>query len=82
MWISWLGFLISWDDLVFVTANFALLGRKTVYILGLAIFGLFSLGQSLVRNPPGFFVTRALSGVGAAMIFATTSGKPVNSDRA
>lgn len=52
-----------------------LLGRKTVYVSGIALFGLFSLIQSLVHNPVGFFVTRALSGVGAAMIFASTSGK-------
>ncbi|KAJ9099834.1 hypothetical protein QFC21_003835 [Naganishia friedmannii] len=51
-----------------------ILGRKTVYVSGIAIFGLFSLVQSPVHNPAGFFITRALSGVGAAMIFASTSG--------
>ncbi|KAJ9099816.1 hypothetical protein QFC21_003816 [Naganishia friedmannii] len=49
-------------------------GRKAVYLVGIALFGIFSLVASFMHNPEGFFINRAMSGLGVAMILASNAG--------
>jgi EmrB/QacA subfamily drug resistance transporter len=47
-------------------------GRRLALLLGLAIFGLSSLGVLIVDSTDGLIVVRALMGVGAALIMPAT----------
>ncbi|KAJ9118223.1 hypothetical protein QFC22_004130 [Naganishia vaughanmartiniae] len=51
-----------------------LMRRKAVYLVGIALFGIFSLVASFMPNPEGFFINRAVSGLGVAMILASNAG--------
>jgi EmrB/QacA subfamily drug resistance transporter len=47
-------------------------GRKGMLLAGLAVFGLASFAGGLMDNPGGLIATRAVMGVGAAMVFPST----------
>ncbi|MFG2007158.1 MFS transporter [Spirillospora sp. NPDC048911] len=49
-----------------------LVGRRRVYVLGLAMFALSSLACGLAPNVTVLIAARAAQGAGAAMMFATT----------
>ncbi|AEV86946.1 MFS transporter, DHA2 family, methyl viologen resistance protein SmvA [Actinoplanes sp. SE50] len=44
------------------------LGRRTLLLLGLAVFGLASLGASFANSPETLIVARAVQGIGAAAL--------------
>jgi DHA2 family multidrug resistance protein-like MFS transporter len=44
------------------------LGRRTLLLLGLALFGLASLGASFANTPETLIVARAIQGIGAAAL--------------
>jgi EmrB/QacA subfamily drug resistance transporter len=47
-------------------------GRKKIFLLGLTIFTLASLAQTLVPSSAAMIAVRAIQGAGSAMIFGTT----------
>src|SRR3954451_24767060 len=47
-------------------------GRKGMLLAGLSVFGLASLAGGLTSTPGALIATRALMGVGAAMVFPST----------
>src|SRR3954470_12502144 len=47
-------------------------GRKGMLLAGLAVFGLASLAGGLMNSPGTLIATRAVMGVGAAMVFPAT----------
>jgi EmrB/QacA subfamily drug resistance transporter len=47
-------------------------GRKGMLLVGLTVFGLASLAGGLMDNPGQLIATRAVMGVGAAMVFPST----------
>jgi MFS family permease len=47
-------------------------GRKGMLLVGLTVFGLASLAGGLMDNPSQLIATRAVMGVGAAMVFPST----------
>jgi EmrB/QacA subfamily drug resistance transporter len=49
-----------------------LLGRRRVYVAGLAVFTLASLGCGLAESPLVLNLARAVQGVGGALMFATS----------
>ncbi|MDQ2836477.1 MAG: MFS transporter [Actinomycetota bacterium] len=49
-----------------------LVGRRTVYLAGLVVFAAASLASGLAPNPTVLILARAVQGVGAAAMFATT----------
>jgi EmrB/QacA subfamily drug resistance transporter len=49
-----------------------IVGRRRIFCLGLVLFVLASLGCGLVQSVPQLIAARALQGIGAAMIFATS----------
>lgn len=49
-------------------------GRKPIFLAGIATFGIFVLIASFMRNEVGFFICRALSGIGAAMLSVSNAG--------
>ncbi len=48
------------------------IGRRTVLIAGLVVFGLASLASAFAPDPTWFIALRAVSGVGAAAVFPVT----------
>ena len=48
------------------------IGRRRVFIVGIAVFSAASLGSGLAGSPTLLNVMRALQGVGGAMMFATS----------
>ena len=48
------------------------LGRKPTHLVGLAMFGLFSLGAALSKNNAQLIAMRAIMGIGAAIIMPST----------
>ncbi|TQK18530.1 EmrB/QacA subfamily drug resistance transporter [Microbacterium sp. SLBN-154] len=48
------------------------IGRRTVIIVGLAVFGAASLASAFAPDPAWFIALRAISGAGAAAIFPVT----------
>ena len=49
-----------------------LLGRKRIFQIGLAIFGLSSLVIGLAQNAPMMILARAIQGIGSSIIAPTT----------
>src|SRR4051812_34738766 len=47
-------------------------GRKGMLLCGLAVFGAASLAGALTNNPSPLIATRAVMGIGAAMVFPST----------
>ena len=47
-------------------------GRRRLYIGGLALFALASLGSGLARNTDLLIAARGLQGIGGAAMYATT----------
>jgi EmrB/QacA subfamily drug resistance transporter len=47
-------------------------GRKRVYLVGLVVFALASLGCSIAPSPGALIAGRAVQGIGGAAMFATT----------
>src|SRR6201997_3417424 len=54
------------------------LGRKGMLLAGLAVFGLASLAGALTTTPSALIATRAVMGLGAAMIFPATLSSIAN----
>ena len=48
-----------------------IVGRKKVFLTGMAVFSATALACGLARNGPALIVFRTLQGMGAAMIFST-----------
>jgi EmrB/QacA subfamily drug resistance transporter len=49
-----------------------IIGRKRVFVIGLVLFALASLGCGLSGSPTVLTVARAVQGIGGAMLFATS----------
>ena len=49
-----------------------LIGRRRVFVIGLVLFSLASLGCGLVDTPLHLNLFRALQGIGGGMMFATS----------
>jgi EmrB/QacA subfamily drug resistance transporter len=47
-------------------------GRKRIYLIGLVVFALASLGCALAPTPAALIAARAVQGIGGAAMFATT----------
>ncbi|MEN3362533.1 MAG: hypothetical protein V7637_6515 [Mycobacteriales bacterium] len=47
-------------------------GRKRIYLIGLVVFALASLGCALAPSPATLIAARAVQGIGGAAMFATT----------
>src|SRR3954465_9397549 len=47
-------------------------GRKGMLLCGLAVFGVASFAGALTNDPSQLIVTRAVMGIGAAMVFPST----------
>ncbi len=73
--------LLSWIPTSYLLANAVFLlptgrlsdiiGRRRVYLIGMALFALGSLGCGLAPSAPWLFAARGLQGIGAAMHMAT-----------
>lgn len=72
---------LSWVATAFILASAVclvpfgrvadMIGRKKVFLVGMALFTAASLGCGLARSPATLVAFRTLQGVGAAMIFGT-----------
>ncbi len=67
------GYSLSFAGLLLVGGNLGdRLGRRRFLLLGLALFGLFSVGAALSRNTGELVAFRALMGLGAAFTYPAT----------
>jgi len=72
--LTWMatGFLLSAAALLLPVGRLAdIWGRKKVFSIGVAIFGLSSLGCALSPNAPILLTMRILQGIGGACVFST-----------
>jgi EmrB/QacA subfamily drug resistance transporter len=59
--------------LLLVSGSFAdLIGRRRVFILGLILFSAASFACGLAQSPLWLIISRAVQGIGGAMLFATS----------
>jgi len=73
--LSWVqnAYTLSFGGLLMLGARAGdLLGRKRMFILGLAVFTLSSLAIGLAQNPFWLLSARAIQGMGAAILAPTT----------
>jgi hypothetical protein len=64
---------LSFAGLLLVGGNLGdRLGRRRLLLLGLALFGLFSVGAALSRNTGELIAARALMGLGASFVYPAT----------
>ena len=71
-WVS-LGFALATGTFLMPMGRVAdLLGRKTIYLIGLAAFTVFCFASAVAPNAATLLLTRVLQGVAAAFLFATT----------
>jgi EmrB/QacA subfamily drug resistance transporter len=84
-----LSYLLSVTSTLLLFGRIAdLFGRRTIYLLGQATFGLASLGCALSPSVLGLISCRAFQGLGAAMLFAvgpallTSTFKPAERGKA
>jgi EmrB/QacA subfamily drug resistance transporter len=59
--------------LLLVSGSFAdLIGRRRVFIIGLVLFSVASFACGLAQSPLWLIISRAVQGIGGAMLFATS----------
>lgn len=72
--LNWVatGFLLSSSIFLLPAGKISdIYGRKKIFIIGISIFGLFSLASALSWNIVSLITFRIFQGIGAAMIFST-----------
>jgi EmrB/QacA subfamily drug resistance transporter len=90
--LSWVmtAYLIAYGGLLLLSGRLGdLLGRKRMFLAGLAVFVLASLACGLAPSPGALIAARFVQGIGGAMASAVTLGmvvrlfdKPADQDRA
>lgn len=73
--LQWIvdAYILSFAALLLTSGSAAdRFGRRRMLLLGLAVFGLVSIGAAMATTSDGLILWRVLMGVGAAMIFPAT----------
>src|SRR5215212_1092525 len=73
--LQWIidAYALTLAALLLVSGSFAdLIGRRRVFIIGLILFSAASFACGLAQSPLWLIVSRAVQGIGGAMLFATS----------
>ncbi len=66
-------YALTLASLLLVSGSLAdLLGRRLIFVIGLVVFSVASLGCGLASTPTVLTLSRAVQGIGGAMMFATS----------
>src|SRR5919204_3583704 len=69
------GYMLAFAAALIVAGSFGdLLGRKRVFVAGIAVFGLASLGASIAQSPGELIAARGFQGVAAAAMIPQLLG--------